>query len=105
MRVHIFHSSAEGYDYSQQFGAIRDNDILLVPSENIKGFMFKAWPVAISPEYGEFHTAEDIEGPYWDAHRLVISLAKGERPEFLDLKNDWVYDWRNGIPDQVLQEI
>jgi hypothetical protein len=56
--VHTFDSTGEAYDATQTDDSINDGDVLLIPSENVAGFLFKAWPVAITPEHGAFHTLD-----------------------------------------------
>jgi hypothetical protein len=59
INVHTFESTGEAYDATQTDDAIKDGDVLVVPSENVVGFLAKAWPVALSAEHGAFHTLED----------------------------------------------
>jgi hypothetical protein len=56
--VHTFDSTGEAYDTTQTDDSINDGDVLLIPSEDVAGFLFKAWPVAITPEHGAFHTLD-----------------------------------------------
>ncbi|MBH0778787.1 hypothetical protein [Nocardia bovistercoris] len=55
MTIHVFATSAEAYDASQCHDDIVDGDILLVPSEEIAGWLSGAWPIAVTCEHGEFH--------------------------------------------------
>jgi hypothetical protein len=57
--VHVFASSADAYDASQCDEAIRDGDILSVPSESTAAVLAGAWPVAVTLKAGEFHTLTD----------------------------------------------
>jgi hypothetical protein len=56
--VHTFDSTGEAYDTTQTDDSINDGDVLLIPSEDVAGFLFKAWPVAITPEHGAFHALD-----------------------------------------------
>jgi hypothetical protein len=57
--AHIFGSTREAYDHSQTSDAIRDGDVLFVPTEGIAGVLYGAWPVAVNEphdvQHGEFH--------------------------------------------------
>lgn len=53
--VHYFDSSGEAYDASQCYDNIHDGDVLVVKSEKVVGILVEAWPVAITPNFGEFH--------------------------------------------------
>ena len=55
MQVHVFGDSREAYDASQSDDDIHDGDILLVPSEDVAGILYQAWPVAVTPGLGAFH--------------------------------------------------
>jgi hypothetical protein len=54
--VHTFRSTGEAYDASQTDDTIKDGDVLHVPSEHVTGFLYQAWPMALSTEHGAFHT-------------------------------------------------
>jgi len=60
-RVHTFGTTGQAYDASQTNDAIKDGDILHVPSEGVTGFLNQAWPVALhhsgqgEKPQGEFH--------------------------------------------------
>lgn len=56
--IHTFNSTGEAYDASQCRDDIKDGDVLTIPSEKVVGFLFKAWPIAVTPEPGEFHQLE-----------------------------------------------
>jgi hypothetical protein len=47
IRSHVFHSSGEAYDTSQTSDAIRDGDVLLVPSEKRVAVLVEAWPINV----------------------------------------------------------
>lgn len=67
--VHTFDSSGEAYDASQCSDDISDGDVLAVPAEGVVGFLFEAWPVAVTSAVGEFHAARDLAGMISDPHR------------------------------------
>jgi hypothetical protein len=49
-RVHVFDSSSEAYDVSQCNSAIRDGDVLVVPSERAIAVLVEAWPTAVEAD-------------------------------------------------------
>lgn len=66
IRSHVFDSTREAYDASQWCDAIRDGDVLLVPSEGRAAVLVGAWPVSVVPHEdgpGDFH--EFIDGASW----------------------------------------
>lgn len=54
--IHRFESSGDAYDATQTDETINDGDVLVVESERVVGFLVKAWPVAVTPEHGAFHS-------------------------------------------------
>lgn len=58
VKRHEFESSGEAYDICQT-GEVADGGLLVVPSEKVAGFLFRAWPVAVSDEPGSFHEPAD----------------------------------------------
>lgn len=62
IRSHTFESTREAYDTSQCSDAIRDGDVLFVPSEERIAVLLSAWPVTVVPHEhgpGEFHELAD----------------------------------------------
>jgi hypothetical protein len=57
MQVHTFGDWATGevYDETQVSDDIRMGDVLVVPRERVVGFLFAAWPTAVTLEHGGFH--------------------------------------------------
>jgi hypothetical protein len=53
--IHQFPSTGEAYNTSQWDSKITDGDVLFVPSEGVFGFLFEAWPIAVTVAHGEFH--------------------------------------------------
>ncbi|ATI36391.1 hypothetical protein CPI83_29780 (plasmid) [Rhodococcus sp. H-CA8f] len=53
--VWVFDTTGGGYDATQVRDEIEDGDILLVPSENVAGYLHQAWPMAVTEDRGEFH--------------------------------------------------
>ena len=51
MKVHTFASSGEAYDASQTDDAIKDGDVLHVPSEGSAAVLLAAWPTAVTEGY------------------------------------------------------
>jgi hypothetical protein len=77
-----FASTAAAYDTSQYDERIADGDILIVPSEGVVGFLFQAWPVAVTETNGAFHqlaegaTFASLEGgQYAKAAELAQAIA------------------------------
>ena len=56
MAIHIFDSTGDAYDACQCDENVTRGDILYIPSENVVG-LADTWPVAITKEYGQLHTA------------------------------------------------
>lgn len=65
-RLHFFTSTGEAYDASQTRDEITDGDILIVPSENVIGFLYEAWPSVLNgtPERGAFHELASSDGTF-----------------------------------------
>jgi hypothetical protein len=53
IRSHVFASSGEAYTASKTCDAIRDGDVLLVPSEDLAGVLVGAWPVVVGNNRSE----------------------------------------------------
>lgn len=116
IRSHVFFSSGEAYDASQCSDAIRDGDVLLVPSENRVAVLVEAWPVLVgNGEPGEaFHTLipeatfrTTHDGKYLNAAIVAITLLTvetmkavglGTSEALLDIAR--AYDWAGEIPEQ-----
>lgn len=58
-KIHEFRSTGQAYDALQCDDTIRNGDVLVVRSERVIGIALEAWPVAITPEHGAFHTLAD----------------------------------------------
>jgi hypothetical protein len=58
-KVHTFGSTGEAYDASQCDDNIENGDVLIVPSERVAGVLVEAWPVAVTEQFGKFHTFQD----------------------------------------------
>lgn len=84
MRVHIFDYSDFSYDRTQTDDDISMGDVIVIPTENIAAVLYQAWPIAVTPNYGEFHTLsvsvdefilqEKSESDY-DKYRKAFDLA------------------------------
>ena len=79
--VHTFGSTSEAYDASQTRDDIHDGDVLSVPKEGVHGFLYQAWPIAVTEQTGMFHSAKDMdalladEPKYRDSHAKASELA------------------------------
>jgi hypothetical protein len=82
--VHTFPSTGAAYDASQADDTINDGDVLHVPAEGVTGVLYKAWPVAVTPAHGHFHTVAPmfdlrwIDGGAYEAS-LELALATAKR--------------------------
>jgi hypothetical protein len=75
--VHAFESTRDAYDAVNSDDSIHDGDVLVVARESVVGVAVSAWPTAITPEHGAFHTlASDVS---W--------ACVGKRPEN---RTEWV---------------
>jgi hypothetical protein len=62
IKTHRFDSTGDAYDASQTDESISNGDVLVVESERVVGVLVDAWPVAVTPEHGAFHTfAPDVD--------------------------------------------
>jgi hypothetical protein len=89
MKVHTFDDMSTGqvYDLTQVSDDIRMGDILVVPRERVAGFLFAAWPCAVTRDHGHFHQLDpDYPGPLtrpddevnYDASKArAIQVARG----------------------------
>jgi hypothetical protein len=94
MNTHTFNSTGEAYDASQCDDAIRDGDLLHVPSEGVVGILCGAWPVAVTAAHGAFHTLgagaswaalggnEARTDTYWVHPCKYVVVIDGEPVEF-----------------------
>lgn len=74
MRVHVFNYSGEAYDASQMrdqwfvdrmnedhglnWEPIEDGDVLVAEHDRVVGYLYEAWPVAVTQNAGSFHRSE-----------------------------------------------
>jgi len=49
--------TGDAYDNTQWREDIKDGDLLFIrtPTEQVIGFLFEAWPIAVTVEHGELH--------------------------------------------------
>lgn len=73
--VHEFGSTGSGYNRTQVDDAIRDGDVLAVPSEGVYGFLYEAWPVAVTAEHGQFHAVADMDAFLADNPQYAGAVA------------------------------
>jgi hypothetical protein len=79
--VHTFDSTVDAYDAVNSDDSIRDGDVLIVADERVVGIAVSAWPTAVTPEHGAFHTL--AEGVEWscvgkrDEDRTDYTIAEG----------------------------
>ncbi|GAA1883995.1 hypothetical protein [Asanoa iriomotensis] len=59
IRVFTFDDSRTAYDQTQVRDDLHDGDVLHIPSENVAGFLMRAWPIAVSPNRGALHGLTD----------------------------------------------
>lgn len=80
--VHVFSSTEEAYGATQTRNDIRDGDVLSVPAEQVAGFLYEAWPAAVTTQRGDFHGADldALAGRY----AASIAAAREVASEFPD---------------------
>ena len=66
VNVHFFYSSGDAYDATQCNEEIKNGDVFVIPSEKVIG-VADTWPIAVTKEYGKFHTFE--EGSNFDNYK------------------------------------
>lgn len=93
VRVHEFGSTADAYNHSQtgyyvwasdddfvgELVEVYHADVLVVPSEKVVGFMYRAWPVAVTENKGGLHNMEESalavqRTEYPDTFRIMDAL-------------------------------
>jgi hypothetical protein len=77
IKAHEFWGSDNEFSYgwTQTTDEIKSGDILITKS--VVGFLWKAWPVAVTKEVGEFHHPDDnFVSSDWDDVRESISEAQ-----------------------------
>jgi hypothetical protein len=78
VRIFTFDNTSEAYDETQTNEEISDGDVLVVPTENVVGYLVEAWPVAVTRERGAFHSWKEFEvdEEYVDAHATAQDVAR-----------------------------
>jgi len=76
--VHKFHSSGEAYDASQVSDDIAHGDVLVVEEDQIVGFLFHAWPIAVSLGHGAFHEVKPGPAGHPDWPKFFASEPEAE---------------------------
>lgn len=88
-RIHVYGSTDEAYASAQCDLGVQDGDVLSVPSERVVGFLFGAWPVAVSVLRGAFHawtkTTDELEAFDGGRYRESVKLAHQEYARLLEL--------------------
>lgn len=79
IRVFTFDDSGSAYDQTQVRADVHDGDVLHIPSENVVGFLMRAWPVAVSADRGVLHTLADPDDLVIDGidYRPSVQVALG----------------------------
>jgi hypothetical protein len=78
MRIFTFDNTSDAYDETQTNEEISDGDVLVVPSENVVGYLVQAWPVTVTRERGAFHSWVEF-GPdeeYALSHSTAQDVAR-----------------------------
>jgi hypothetical protein len=96
VRAHFFASTEEAYGRTQTDDAIIDGDLLIIPSERVIGILTEAWPIAITPAFGDLHTMRDdwdsIEGgryhEIYQAARKVMMDMEWDFPPMPEQSQD-----------------
>jgi hypothetical protein len=93
INVHVFEDTGDAYDQTQYRDDIEFGDVLVIPSEQVVGFLLSAWPVAVTTEHGKLHfrtpngsweractrSEGEIERghrDYKDSYRAAVKVAK-----------------------------
>jgi hypothetical protein len=78
VRIFTFDNTSEAYDETQTNEDISDGDILVVPSENVVGYLVEAWPVAVTRARGQFHNWDrfGVDEEYQEAHATAQDVAR-----------------------------
>ena len=77
MRLFTFDNSTEAYDATQTRDDISDGDVIVVPSENIVGYLVQAWPVAVTREAGPFaRWVDQVEAKYARSQAFAEDVAR-----------------------------
>lgn len=63
IQVLYFESTGEAYDETQCNEDIKDGAVLVIREERVVGFLMKAWPVAVTKEYGNLHRTSEGHSP------------------------------------------
>jgi hypothetical protein len=89
MKVHTYDDSHGAYDNTQCDDNVSDGDVVVVPSEGIAGFLFQAWPVAVTVAHGQLHgiTPGALASDDWKPY--LESVAKAEK---IAQQNGWELD-------------
>lgn len=79
--IHSFGSTGEAYDRTQYDDAIKVGDVLDVPSERVAGYLYSAWPTAVTSAAGDLHelTGDPRNAPspgYAQSHGAARSYAR-----------------------------
>jgi len=75
--VHEFDSTGEAYDQTQCDDTIHDGDVLAIPSEGVYGFLYQAWPIAVTEQHGDLHSA-NLEGLLADNPQYVAAADQAK---------------------------
>ncbi len=87
---HTFKTSGEAYDGSQCRDDVKDGDVL-ISEDGVVGFLFQAWPVAVTKNFGSLHTLaspieeiEDHEPCHVAGFKAAVAVAKERGLELRD---------------------
>lgn len=87
-KVFTFATTEEAYDSTQCRADIRHGDIVLVPSANVAGVLYRAWPTAVTAEHGELHGG-------WDESEMTAENCQWFRGKAREVRAAYV-DWVMG---------
>lgn len=78
MGVHKFVSSGEAYDASQCSDEIAHGDVLVADNGKVVGFLYHAWPLAVTLDAGVFHEVSPGPAGHPDWPKFFASEPEAE---------------------------
>ena len=89
---HNFDDTGDAYNQTQYRDDIKDGDVLFVSPAKVYGFLFQAWPIAVTVEHGEFHHPAKARGedrPCTRAEWLAADPEHAKYAESWDIAASW----------------
>ncbi|MGW1989623.1 hypothetical protein [Embleya sp. NPDC001921] len=83
--VHRFADTTDAYDATQCRDDIEDGDVLVIESEGVVAFLYRAWPAALTQENGGLHTLTENATEADDGRYAATVRVAREQAEALGL--------------------